>query len=212
MHNKPNISYTEFMRNFSLFVFLVSIVATFFFVVPAFAQPANEARYAECDLCGFGKEPPGNWEECRACIYPQITGAATSKNTLKINENTNLPVQAKKGRFYTQIGCLTTNVNDFTKPEGAAVLVNSVLNRLVFPTVGGIALLYLIYGAFILITSQANPEKLQQGKTMVMGAIIGLVFTLSVVLIVNLIAGQILKAPGFSEGEGSITPTVTGAP
>ena len=107
------------------------------------------------------------------------------------------------GRWVDSLG----QVKDFSTPEGAAVLVNSILNRLIFPTVGGIALLYLIYGAFILITSQSNPERLQQGKTMVMGAIIGLIFTLSVVLIVNLIAGQILRVPGTNNNEESVTPT-----
>lgn len=203
------------MKKIIISAFFISIVATFLFVAPSFAQTsADETRYAECDLCGYcnGKEPPSTWNECRTCIYPAAPSPASTKETLKIDLQTNLPPTPAKGRFYTQIGCITTNVDDFTKPEGAAVLVNSILNRLIFPTVGGIALLYLIYGAFTLITSQSNPEKLQQGKTMVVGAIIGLIFTLSVVLIVNIVAGQILKAPGFNEEETNVTISITPTP
>lgn len=199
---------TPMLKWFSLIALFSTIILALFTTSVA-AQ--SEERFAECDLCGYcnGKEPPSRWEECRACIYPEVEGAATDNNTLRVDEETNLPVQTQKGRFYTQIGCLTTNVKDFTNPEGAAVLVNSILNRLIFPTVGGIALLYLVYGSFVLITSQSNPEKIQQGKSMVMGAIIGLIFTLSVVLIVNVIANNILKAPGVNEGEVSLTPTVS---
>lgn len=206
--------YTDSMKKLFFLLILVSAFGAIFFAQSTFAQPAEQPRYAECDLCGYcnGKEVPQAWEECRTCIYPEIAGVATENETLRIDTSTNLPPRTAKGRFYTQIGCISTNLSDFTNPEGAAVLVNSILNRLIFPTVGGIALLYLIYGAFILITSQSNPEKIAQGKTMVMGAIIGLVFTLSVVLIVNVIANQLLRAPGFSSQEESITPTVTQAP
>lgn len=192
---------------------LVILFLGFTKIPSVYAQtpPADDIRHAECDLCGYcnGKEPPGDWAECRQCIYPAIDSEAIAKDTLKIDPAFNLPPTPAKGHYYTQIGCIITEVDDFTKPAGAAVLVNSILNRLIFPTVGGIAFLYLIYGAFILITSQANPEKLQQGKTMVMGAIIGLVFTLSVVLIINLIANQILNVPGVDDEDAEITGTIT---
>lgn len=95
------------------------------------------------------------------------------------------------------IGCLSTDINDFTGEGAAANIVNFLLNKLVFPLAGGIALLFLIYGAFLLLTSQSEPEKLNQGKRVVMGSIIGIIFVLFTVFIVNIIAG-VLKIPGFS--------------
>jgi len=69
----------------------------------------------------------------------------------------------------------------------------------VFSVAGGIAFLYLIYGAFIITTSQSNPERLNYGRRVVYGAITGLIFTLGSVFIVKFIASGILKIPGFGE-------------
>ena len=196
------------MRKLLSFLAIILFISVIF-IQPIMAQEQEETRLAECDLCGYcyGRTVPESWNDCRTCIYPEVTGEASENSTLEIENRMNLAPTPARGRYYTQIGCIITDVKDFSTPEGAAVLVNSILNRLIFPTVGGIALLYLIYGAFTLITSQSNPERLQQGKTMVMGAIIGLIFTLSVVLIVNLIAGQILRVPGTNNNEESVTPT-----
>jgi hypothetical protein len=64
---------------------------------------------------------------------------------------------------------------------------------------GAIGLAYLIYGSFILLTSQAEPEKINQGKRIVYGAIIGIIITLFSIFLVNLIANGFLKIPGFGE-------------
>jgi|GEM_PF-2249557 hypothetical protein len=43
-----------------------------------------------------------------------------------------------------------------------------------FGIIGGIALLYFIYGGFILILSQGNSEKVEQGKAVIMAAVLGI--------------------------------------
>ena len=77
-------------------------------------------------------------------------------------------------------------------------MVQSLLN-IVFAMAGGIAFLYLLYGSFIIATSQANPERLNYGKRVVYGAIAGVIFTLGSVFLVKFIASGILKIPGFGE-------------
>jgi len=162
--------------------------------------PTSGPRFATCDLCGYcpgtNPTPPGNWETCRRCLYPEISGPAETNGTVLINSETNQPISAQKGRMYTMFGCITTDLGSFQSEGAAASVVQTILN-LIFSITGGAALLALIYGAFLVLTSQAEPEKLNQGKRIIFGAIIGVVFTLGSVFLVNLLASGVLKIPGF---------------
>lgn len=180
-----------------LFVFLM-----FFGVlsqVSAQNQPAAEPRYAACDLCGYcpPNNPPGNWSECQRCLYPNSNPNPEAMDTLKVDPATNLPIAPAAGRQYTFLGCLTTGAGTFQ--EGGAGNVVQALLKIIFSVVGGVAFLYLIYGAFIILTSQNEPEKLNYGRRVIYGAIAGLIFSLTSIMLVNLIAGQVLKIPGFGD-------------
>ena len=184
--------------------------------MPQFAHLNAQDRFAECDLCGYCKtartaqpgEPtpvlvPGNWNECRQCLYPGTTGPATSNQTLRIDGNPNsstynAQVTPRPGRYFTQLGCISTsmNINDFSE-RGAAGNVVTLLLGVIFRIVGGIAFLYLIYGAYVIITAKGIPERLNQGKSIVFGAIVGLIFTFLITMILNLIGNGILRIPGF---------------
>ncbi|GAB4218634.1 MAG: hypothetical protein Fur009_0330 [Candidatus Microgenomates bacterium] len=115
--------------------------------------------------------------------------------TLKIDPETNLPPSPQPGKQYTFLGCLGGGTS-FSEENSAGGVVQSVLN-IIFSIAGGIAFLYFIYGSFIIATSQADPERLNYGKRVVTGAIIGLVFTLGSVFIVNFVASGVLRLPGF---------------
>jgi len=163
-------------------------------------------RTAACDLCGYcpPNNPPQSWSSCLKCIYPNITPDPATKESLKIEPTINLPPTPYPGHQYTFLGCLGGSTG-FTVGEGSSAgpVVQSIL-KIVFSIVGGIAFLYLLYGSFIIATSQSDPERLNYGRRLITGAIIGLVFALSSVLIMNFIATNILKVPGFGE-----TPTPT---
>lgn len=171
---------------------------------PSFAAEPPAPRYAACDLCGYcpPNNPPGNWASCQLCLYPNSNPDPASMDTLKIDPATNLPVAAVEGRQYTFLGCLTTGEGSFQE-GGAGNVVQSLL-RIIFSIVGGVAFLYLIYGAFIIASSQNDPERLNYGRRVIFGAIAGLIFSLTSVMLVNLVAGQILKIPGFGD---SATPS-----
>lgn len=182
---------------FGIFIFFL---AGFFFQVSA--QPLSvTGRYAACDLCGYcpPSQAPSTWPKCKACLYPNVTSNDPSAGeTLKITDlTTNVPPTPASGRIYTQLGCLGTNLGGFQQEGAAAGVVQTLLN-VIFSIVGGLAFLSLIYGSFIILTSQSNPERLNYGKRVVYGAIVGVIFSLSAVLIVNLLASGILKIPGFS--------------
>jgi hypothetical protein len=158
-----------------------------------------QARYAACDLCGYcpPNPPPQSWPACQKCLYPNINPDPTAKDSLKVNPDTNLPAAPVLGRQYTFLGCIKSN-EGFSKDGAAGGVVQTLLN-IVFSMSGGIAFLYLIYGAFIITTSQSNPERLNYGRRVVYGAIAGLIFTLGSVFIVKFIASGVLKIPGFGE-------------
>lgn len=162
--------------------------------------PTTGPRFAACDLCGFcpPANPPKNWLSCKKCLYPDISDDPQTLESVKINEETNLPPTPYLGRQYTFLGCLGGRSGGFTQEESAGGVVQSILN-IIFSLAGGVAFLYLLYGSFIIAVSQADPERLNYGKRVVSGAIIGLIFTLGSVLLVNFIASGILKVPGFGE-------------
>lgn len=162
-------------------------------------QEPTGPRYAACDLCGFcpPNDPPQSWPSCQKCLYPNISSDPTAMESLIIDPETNLPPTSSPGRQYTFLGCLGSG-GGFGEEGAAGSVVQSILN-IIFSAAGGIAFLYLIYGSFVVATSQANPERLNYGKRVVYGAITGLIFTLASVFIVKFIASGILKIPGFGE-------------
>jgi hypothetical protein len=114
-----------------------------------------------------------------------------------IDNTTNLAkYPVKVGRQYTLLGCITSGTSVGFQ-GGAPSFVQAMLN-VIFALSGGIAFLYLMYGGFIILTSQADAEQLNYGKRLVTGAIAGLIITLGSVFLVNLIGSGILKIPGFS--------------
>lgn len=159
-------------------------------------------RYAACDLCGYcpPNPAPQSWPACQKCLYPEIDPDPAVMDSLKVDPETNLPVAPVPGRQYTFLGCLGSNIG-FSQEGAAGGVVQSLLN-IIFSLAGGIAFLYLLYGSFILATSQANPERLNYGKRVVYGAIAGLIFTLGSVFVIKFIASGVLKIPGFGEGTG----------
>ena len=149
-------------------------------------------RYVPCDLCGYcsGQKPPSTWEKCRQCLYPNANPTPTIGDTLRITDPTsNAGPTPYVGKAYTGIGCIETAQSKFTQ----------TLLNIIFSITGGVAFLYLLYGAFIVATSQGDIEKLNHGRRLVRGAIVGVALTLSSLFIVNFIASGILRIPGFGK-------------
>jgi len=184
----------------------------FLFLLPPLS---HAVRYAECDACGYciDREAPESWESCRDCLYPGVIGAATNNKTLEVITNPNdprldpakkalnQPIPPAKGKYYTQLGCVDTSFSSFSDPGAVGGVLNFILTKLIFPATGVLAFGTLIYGSFILITAQGAEMQIARGKRYVTGSIVGLIFTFSVVLMVNIIGGDILRIPGFGEGQ-----------
>ena len=64
--------------------------------------------------------------------------------------------------------------------------------------VGGIALLTLILGGYVILTSKGNPERVNIGKSYIFYAIIGLLLAIFGYVFIQVVLVDILKVPGFS--------------
>ncbi len=164
------------------------------------AIPTEGLRYAACDLCGYcpPNPAPKSWPSCQKCLYPNINPDPTVMDSLRVDTENNLPITPAPGRQYTFLGCLGRGTGGFTEEGTSGGVIQSLLN-IIFSLAGGIAFLYLLYGAFVITASQEEPERLNYGKRVVYGAIAGLIFTLGSVFIVKFIASGILKIPEFGK-------------
>ncbi len=63
--------------------------------------------------------------------------------------------------------------------------------------IGGVALLFIIYGGYIILTSQGQPDQLGKGKSYIYYAIAGLLLAIFGFVFIQVIAVDILHIPGF---------------
>ncbi len=178
------------------------ILAAFLLINLPHTLVRGETRYGVCDLCGYcplnQPTPPSTWANCVACIYPSVSPIPSLKQSLLIDPYANSGPTPFPGHQYTVLGCIKTDLRSF-RQEGAASSVVQVLLNIVFSVVGGVGLLAIIYGSFLILTSQGNIEQLNYGKRVVFGAIVGIIFSVSSVFIINLLASGVLKLPGFGQ-------------
>lgn len=89
----------------------------------------------------------------------------------------------------TAIGCVPTDPKMFLEKSLPVV----------FGASGGVAFLLMIMGAFQMITSAGNPDNLKKGREQFNSAIIGLLFILFSVLLLQIVGFNILNIPGFGK-------------
>lgn len=107
---------------------------------------------------------------------------------------TNVPAMIKgscgSSSVNTAIGCIDTDIE-------SGGFLRTILSFAI-GIGGGIALLLMLYGTFIVTTSAGIPDKLSQGKEIITSAAIGLVFIILSIVLMNLIGVSILGIPGLA--------------
>jgi hypothetical protein len=93
----------------------------------------------------------------------------------------------KQGGVWTAVGCIARDPIDLIQ----------TLIKIGLSIGGGIALLIILAGAFTLTVSQGDPKKTSEAKEMITSAIIGLIFIIFSVAILQFIGVQILRIPEF---------------
>jgi Type IV secretion system pilin len=89
----------------------------------------------------------------------------------------------------TDFGCIPNEPGGFT----------SKLYGIGLGLVGAAAVLFIIYGGYLILTSQGNSLQVARGKTYVMYSIIGLIFAILAAIFLQLVVVDFLHIPGFSK-------------
>ncbi|MCB9802463.1 IPT/TIG domain-containing protein [Candidatus Nomurabacteria bacterium] len=91
-------------------------------------------------------------------------------------------------------------------------IVNSLIN-IFLGFLGIIAVILIIYGGWLWMTSQGSAEQIQKAKLLITSAVIGLIIIMSSYLIARFVISKIVDATGAGGGEGGsvviIPPPVT---
>lgn len=143
----------------------------------------QDPRFIKCDLC---KPTPTKRPKIPVPTLTELCDQLTTENNYrgKCWECQN----QKNGGIWSAIGCLPT---DFS----------ALINKYVFTTgvgiAGGIAFLYFLYGAFVILTSSGNAEKMEEAKQIITSSLAGLLLIIFSVFLLKTIGVDILQLPGF---------------
>ena len=170
--------------------FLQSFVQPLIFT----AQDLAGITIQACET-GVPSEADVNSPACK-CINP-ITPSPSYLYALNqlcqrqstVNEKNACLSCANEGGVWSGAGCIYTDAKQFIQ--------NTVFGWGI-GLAGGFALLCIIYAAFMMQSSQGNPEQLKKAQEMLTSCIMGLMLIIFSVFILRLIGISILGIPGFS--------------
>lgn len=64
--------------------------------------------------------------------------------------------------------------------------------------IGVVALLFIVYGGFLILSSQGNADQIRRGKSYITYSIIGIVLAIAGYTLYQILAIDVIKIPGFS--------------
>lgn len=139
--------------------------------------------------CIEGAAPKYEGAAC-ACVPDTIGAGDLCKRYIdKPSENINCMRCVGKRGIYTGMGCVGTDLPG---------LVGS-LTGFGMGLAGGLALLCIIYSAFLLQTSRGNPDKIKKAREYLTNCIMGLIIIVFSIFILKVIGVDILGIPGFGK-------------
>ena len=102
-----------------------------------------------------------------------------------------LPVHAASAcpGFETDFGCL-----DQSNP---AKFASDVYN-IGLGIIGATALLFIVYGGYLILTSQGSIDQLNKGKSYIFYSIVGIILAVAGFAFYQIIARDVIKIPGFT--------------
>lgn len=102
--------------------------------------------------------------------------------------NTMSPEEGCENAINTALGCIPYETKGFTQ---------SLLTFLA-GTAGAIALVVMLIATIQIMTGGDNAEQVKKGKELFTGAVTGLLFIIFSVTLLRIVAGDIIKLPGFT--------------
>ncbi len=161
-----------------------------------FINPFEELQAKIVIPCQIGLQSTSNPSDinCR-CMLAATPTPGPIKALNKFCENQTSPGDQTGcasciggGGVWTGIGCVQGSIDRFI---GQTVFGWGI------GLAGGFSLLCIIYAAFMIQSSQGNPEKLKKAQEMITSCVMGLMLIIFSVFILRLIGVNILRIPGF---------------
>lgn len=178
------------MKRTIFFLFFIFILACFFFHRNSYAACAPLTTTGMCPYRYYKcKDPTGTEcccevkDECKAssCEARRIAPAIQPTPCDSNNDGVDDGIQ-------TALGCIPTK----DPTQFVAWLLKFAIG-----IGGGIAFLLIIFGAIKVLASAGNPESVKAGQEMITSALMGLLFIIFSLFLLQLIGVKILNIPGF---------------
>lgn len=159
------------------------------------SEHVKELQSQNLTACTYGdpsKDPSD--PSCRCVLtadaeaVPQIKEMCT-KYLTDVNELKRCNNCADGGGLYSGFGCVPLKLQNFVSNFLLSIGINVAFL---------VALICIIYSAFMLQTSQGNPERLKKAREYLTSCIVGLILILFSVFLLRLIGVSILGIPGLS--------------
>lgn len=142
------------------------------------------------EACVAGAKPTiGDTSDPSCKCVEDDTGLASlcTKYSQKPEEATACLRCVDKKAIWTGFGCFRTDVGGFIQ-DFVKIIVGAA---------GGIALMCIIYSAYLIQFSRGNPERLKKAREYLTSCIMGLLLIIFSIFILRLIGVDILRIPGF---------------
>jgi len=135
-----------------------------------------------------------NYVNCLSTGKTCVPGCGCGSESCAKSPNGTQPTPCKQGEpgegIQTALGCIPT--------KDTAQFVGWLLGSAI-KIAGGIAFLLIILGAIKVLTSSGNPEAVKAGQEMITSALMGLLFIIFSLFLLELIGVKILQIPGFGQ-------------
>lgn len=141
-------------------------------------DPADVNVAEKFQICDQIKKDSAQYEKCTRCM----TGQATTDPAFVTDAG------VPQG-IWTAVGCIKTN------PQS----IVATFIKIGLGAAGGAALLMILASSFMITTSTGEAKKYNEAKEMMTNAIIGLVFIIMSVSILQFVGVSLFHIPGFGE-------------
>jgi hypothetical protein len=97
---------------------------------------------------------------------------------------------------WTAVGCIPTGLSSSGESVSATPTIRAFI-ALGLGISGGVVVIMVLAGSFMLATSQGDPKRVDEGKNLITSAIAGLLFVIFSVTLLRFIGVDLLRIPGF---------------
>lgn len=148
-------------------------------------------------VLGSATLPPPPFPPCES-YYRIENGVKISVENMP-DDIKNNPQEREKWLFDSKIdGCDKVSTAFFSFSTDPREFIGDIMGLLLSIS-GGIAVLLIIRSGYQLMTSQGNPDQIKEARERITSAVVGLLFLIFSLVILEIIGVDILKIPGFCD-------------